>query len=322
MPGLPASNFPTAVDATFVTPTSFRSTPFSIPRLRPVEDLSNRSHVEHLYHGFHKSSVYLSTIMDQTCYWPDATIVDHNYIPCTNTTTTGTYTPCCIVGDYCFSNGLCLGTGSMTTYRGSCTDRSWASPDCPQYCLELCAGSGCGVWPCDGNGHFGCVKEDCGTEQQIVVPAGTILLNAALSSAIAITQTSATTSSSEATPTHSTTSSSTRSTPSVSASAIGSIDAQSCHSPGTLAGVGIGIGVPLSIALLVVLVLLYQEKRRVLACTWHAGGSESISKETGTNNDGPKWMQTSSNHIPGLHEQLHETNEPVRELEGSQITST
>ena len=40
----------------------------------------------------------------------------------------------CAHTDICLSNGLCLAQGGFELIsRGSCTDGSWQSPECPQY---------------------------------------------------------------------------------------------------------------------------------------------------------------------------------------------
>lgn len=65
----------------------------------------------------------------QTCYYPNGTSsVD---TPCHSDNAASA---CCNEGATCLSNGLCLG-GSIVS-RGSCTDQSWESPDCPQYCAD------------------------------------------------------------------------------------------------------------------------------------------------------------------------------------------
>ncbi|KAI9854921.1 MAG: hypothetical protein M1824_006490 [Vezdaea acicularis] len=50
--------------------------------------------------------------------------------------------PCCwqSLGYECLDNGLCVGNGTANVspqiIRGTCTDPTWKSPKCPQYCLE------------------------------------------------------------------------------------------------------------------------------------------------------------------------------------------
>lgn len=257
--------------------------------------------------------------MDQRCYWPDATITSDKQVPCTNITASGTYTACCDAGHYCFSNGLCLDNGGMTTYRGGCTDRSWESPDCPRYCQEVCPGSVCGLWPCDGTGHFACEPSKCGS-QQIIIPAGNIVVNAALHSALSVAEsstmsTTSATSSSEAT--HSPTTTIATTLPSSNATC--DVSLPRCDSTRALAGVGAGIGVPLSIALVIVSVLLFREKRRKHGYVVD-GREGSDPKEAGTHSGGLKWLRTSSYRNPGFPQGANSTGEQIQELGDSQIT--
>lgn len=43
-------------------------------------------------------------------------------------------TPCCWEDFSCLANGLCQSSTSNHTIWGTCTDNSWQSPYCPQYC--------------------------------------------------------------------------------------------------------------------------------------------------------------------------------------------
>jgi hypothetical protein len=192
--------------------------------------------------------------MAQTCYWPDNSAADSSQVPCSDSTTPGTYPSCCAAGHYCFSGGVCLNTEFMTLYRGSCTDKTWQSAECYGYCENLCPSGSCALWPCnngpDGSSnHFGCTNASCGTQDEVIVPAGTILRNSAIISDLSIT--------SSATQTSSTTSSSTASTTPSSITTTVS----DCKSTGEVAGVGAGIGIPLLLALIVALLLLFRTRQ-------------------------------------------------------------
>jgi len=39
-------------------------------------------------------------------------------------------------GWVCLGNGMCWLPGLGALGRGTCTDRTWQSPDCPQYCTQ------------------------------------------------------------------------------------------------------------------------------------------------------------------------------------------
>ena len=44
--------------------------------------------------------------------------------------------PCCGKNGTCLANGLCQNSKSNLTARGTCTDRTWKSSNCPQFCLK------------------------------------------------------------------------------------------------------------------------------------------------------------------------------------------
>ena len=44
--------------------------------------------------------------------------------------------PCCPQDESYLANGLCVGKIPNVLYRATCTDPSWKSPNCPQYCLK------------------------------------------------------------------------------------------------------------------------------------------------------------------------------------------
>ena len=67
-----------------------------------------------------------------TCYYPSGTTSPDT--PCRSDDVASS---CCAHTDTCLSNGLCLAQGgSELISRGSCTDESWQSPKCPQYCSD------------------------------------------------------------------------------------------------------------------------------------------------------------------------------------------
>jgi hypothetical protein len=71
----------------------------------------------------------------QKCYFRSGQL-DVNDIPCTNLTTLSDVdVPCCAPGRQCLENRICSNTtGDPDPSRGSCTDWSWQSGNCPQFC--------------------------------------------------------------------------------------------------------------------------------------------------------------------------------------------
>ena len=98
---------------------------------------SNNTHFSH-QHTMHSSTLYTLNIfltwtsisLSQTCYGPDKQTVFTGDIPCTNATASA----CCSADGYCLENGLCI--TNLVLGRGSCTDQSWTSEACPQYCTD------------------------------------------------------------------------------------------------------------------------------------------------------------------------------------------
>lgn len=94
----------------------------------------------------------------QNCYYPNGELAQGDG-PCY--TTDGT---CCPYQWQCLSNGLCYLDNENYYGRYTCTDQSWQSSSCPNYCtnggtapgneaLLLCAD---GSWCCDGDRSFNC----------------------------------------------------------------------------------------------------------------------------------------------------------------------
>lgn len=196
----------------------------------------------------------------RTCYWPNGGGTAKDHIPCK---TTSGQSACCKSDHYCFDNGLCLDNSQMTTYRGSCTDRSWGSSACAKYCLTFAGGyvsnGVSGVWVCDNFNHFACDTDSCGNSSRMfIVSGGSLLRNQAVDNALDLstsTSSSATTASSTG---FSTTVTQTQTfCPSSAAS-----QQENCPSrTGALAGIGAGLGIPLLIALMALVVVFMRLRK-------------------------------------------------------------
>ena len=76
-----------------------------------------------------------STVLAQSCYYPDGSLpTDYEYVPCTGDTVSS----CCIPseGDLCLASGACYYPKDGYPFRGACTDKTWSSSKCPQYCMD------------------------------------------------------------------------------------------------------------------------------------------------------------------------------------------
>lgn len=65
------------------------------------------------------------------CYFPNQEIAIDNYACVLSSSNSA----CCGIGNVCLDNGLCA-PGNGEIIRGACTDQTWRSAACPQYCLR------------------------------------------------------------------------------------------------------------------------------------------------------------------------------------------
>ena len=197
----------------------------------------------------------------QTCYYPDGSVAAGNR-PC-NTTTT--YSACCSTVDYCLTNGLCFDAGGNNHIsRESCTDRSWESNDCPQFCQTSRTTAGESLLACNnsGNANTYCCglgsnfQTCCNNGYSFAVPVGQIIGHpTGPTSSSTLSSTTRTATKSSSTPTSS------QSQPPVPASETAQPSSNS-KSLATILGLGIGLGIPLSVVIFTLLFLLLKERRR------------------------------------------------------------
>ncbi|KAF2239854.1 hypothetical protein EV356DRAFT_571947 [Viridothelium virens] len=79
--------------------------------------------------------------MQQACYYPNGTSgIDSGYTPCD---ASAEFSACCEATDICVSNGYCFQQSTAENAwnnrlaRGLCTDPSWDSTSCPQFCKDV-----------------------------------------------------------------------------------------------------------------------------------------------------------------------------------------
>lgn len=115
------------------------------------------------------------------CYIPDGSVAPQD-TACRNDNDAAA---CCGQGYACLSNGICMSTGdeiqkdgASTFVRGSCTDQSWRSNSCPQFCINpeydlLAGGEGVGKCP-NGNNEWYCIdgflnSTNCDTQENVLI---------------------------------------------------------------------------------------------------------------------------------------------------------
>jgi hypothetical protein len=122
-----------------------------------------------------------------TCYYPNGDTA--NDVPCTSETDEST---CCGTGYACFGISsqyyLCKSTGdeiqksgASTYVRGSCTDETWRSGNCPSVCVDpnrddVSGGNGVAQCP-NSDTEFYCISSglgvsNCSTGYQLIDFAG------------------------------------------------------------------------------------------------------------------------------------------------------
>lgn len=70
------------------------------------------------------------------CYFPDGTLDTKSFVCNTTAVDNGDFSACCSAGDDCYDSGTCYQGWSGIAYRNTCTDPTWKSAACPQFCLE------------------------------------------------------------------------------------------------------------------------------------------------------------------------------------------
>lgn len=78
--------------------------------------------------------VALSMQVHTSCYYPDGSYIARDR-PCIDNGTQESF--CCGPGWSCLSNKVCYRPSTSHYARGSCTDESFGSAACPQFCLSM-----------------------------------------------------------------------------------------------------------------------------------------------------------------------------------------
>ncbi|OCL13400.1 hypothetical protein AOQ84DRAFT_225623 [Glonium stellatum] len=245
-----------------------------------------------------------------TCYFPDTTEASHDF-PCYPDRDISV---CCGPGFACLPNGICEVTSdavnpgvSYPFVRGSCTDKTWASTACPQFCATTgySLDGGNTMMACNetadtfcclgGNGPGQPAACDCTSGVNITTLEGGVVAFTTIG--IVGTSTSSSSSSSSSTPASSASSASSTSASTSASTTAASATATATSSPSPSsssastssaslspgAKAGIGIGVPLGALLLSGLgYLLWRDRQRsqkmkALQLQGHGGGANGAS---------------------------------------------
>ncbi|GFF28741.1 hypothetical protein IFM51744_00637 [Aspergillus udagawae] len=208
------------------------------------------------------------------CYTPDGTI--SNDRPCNASASASV---CCTQGFLCTSNQLCQPAGwwdgsdgnPLQFIRGTCTDKTWAAPECQGHCVADNPSGGEWVMRCGNTTtNYCCSADDCCAKAsylKFTLDEPTITATAGIElTSTAKTMTESSSKSSAAITTTSTGTSIT-STPTTSAGS-NSNDMHSSSSASTTnvaigVGVGVGVGVVIIGCLLALFVLRLRRKKRL-----------------------------------------------------------
>jgi hypothetical protein len=79
---------------------------------------------------------FLLSLVNGLCFTPDGSL--SNDVACNPTDPASI---CCTAGFLCMSNGLCqpavsFAQSSNRFIRGTCTDKTWAAPECRGFCVK------------------------------------------------------------------------------------------------------------------------------------------------------------------------------------------
>jgi hypothetical protein len=70
----------------------------------------------------------------RSCYWPDGTTLTTANDAYEFTACFSGDSQCCAKEEVCLSKGLCFSRPEGKFHRGACTDKTWSTSPCPQYC--------------------------------------------------------------------------------------------------------------------------------------------------------------------------------------------
>jgi hypothetical protein len=301
------------------------------------------------------ASYILSALADAgvpLCYYPDGGTAKGDYA----CNLTAEHSFCCAVGYNCLDNKICVAVGNSDWNRGSCTDKTWNSPECPQFCKNFSSSGGSWLVNCAEDAGVCCYDtlaaspEDCcsanltGQNPVSKLPGEptpfTLITSGASTQTRVLSSSSSTSSSTSATSatstsTTSTSTTSTNATPSStsspadipSAKPTAAASTSSSNLP-TGAYVGIAIGIAAAIGLLGAAVFLFRKRQRSNRQQTQSPMMPLVSPAWNNNNNSPDFphgdkeqggnaYEYRTSEVAQLHELTAESERP--ELRGETL---
>jgi hypothetical protein len=286
------------------------------------------------------------------CYYPDGGTAKGDYA----CNLTAEHSFCCAVGYNCLDNKICVAVGNSNWNRGSCTDKTWNSPECPQFCTNFLPNKGSVVIDCGEDvgvccddtfllpeeNRLHCCSANLTEQNPVTMLPGertpftliskgastqTRILSSSSTSATSATSSSTT---SESSSTTATTTTSTSSTSSPSATPAASFSSSNLP---TGAYVGIAIGIAAAIGLLGAAIFFFRKRQRSNRQQTQSPMMPLVSPPWNTNNNSPHFphgdkeqgnaYEYRTSEVAQLHELTAENERPELrgetwlELEGS-----
>lgn len=90
--------------------------------------------------------IFLMAAGHSHCFYPNGDLMTSD-TPCLPEEEVS---PCCGEETTCLANGLCLKTLTGVLFRGTCTDHTWESSNCPQFCTKSLFDIDFSPWPWKG----------------------------------------------------------------------------------------------------------------------------------------------------------------------------
>ncbi|KAI9742639.1 MAG: hypothetical protein M1818_003780 [Claussenomyces sp. TS43310] len=217
----------------------------------------------------------VSSTLAASCYFPDGSAAS-NYTACSADASDTSPSTCCASGYACLNSGVCEHTGAVgsgngdTWVRGGCTDQSWKSSACPNFCLTGYESTSSGMEQCSSNTTdiYCCASDvncDCGSGVGGVNFAGLPVALTTIGVTASATAEYITTTAVSGSSTSTYVVAVVTDPPSSAASAASSVSnaTAASHATARSTAIAAGVSVPLGVILLAIISLLLYRYRRI-----------------------------------------------------------